>query len=158
MTGGFDLTGTVHGEGEGEKPVQFLRGSMELTARKGRIYRFNLLSKIFSFVNVTGIVRGSLPDFRDKGFAYDSIKVRADLEDGKILIREGSLQGLTMQIASMGEIDHFGKKIDMKVLVAPLILGCFVAFIATSNRGQKRGKKWQHLLHECGMLTLIDGF
>jgi len=119
MTGDFDLRGSIQGQGESKNLAEFLSGSMELAAKKGRIYRLNLLSKLFSFMNVTGIVTGRLPDFRDKGLAYDSIKVKVDLQNGKIVIKEGTLQGPTVGIASIGEIDPFGQKVDLTVLVAP---------------------------------------
>jgi hypothetical protein len=119
MTGDFDLMGSIQGQGESEKLAQLLRGNVELGAQKGRIYRLNLLSKIFSFVNVTGIVAGRLPDFRDKGLAYDSVKVKVDLQNGKIVVKEGTLQGPTVGIASSGEIDPKAQKIDFTVLVAP---------------------------------------
>jgi len=118
-TGGFDLTGRFQGQGEGKALARSLQGNYELTARKGRIDRFDLLSRIFAFLNVTEVLRGRLPDMDQKGFAYDSINVRVDLQPGKILINEAILKGPSMQIASQGEIDLIGQKISLTVMVAP---------------------------------------
>ena len=119
MTGHFDLAGSFRGRGEGKALAQSLQGNYEWTARKGRIDRFNLLSKIFAFLNVTEVLRGRLPDLDRKGFAYDSINVKADHKTGKVLIKEATLQGPSIEIASQGEIDPVGQKISLTVLVAP---------------------------------------
>jgi hypothetical protein len=119
MTGGFDLTGSFQGQGEVKTLTQSLQGNYELTARKGRIDRSNLLSRIFAFLNVTEVLRGKLPDLGQKGFAYDSINVRADLKTGKAVIKEATLKGPSMEIASRGEIDLIGRKINLTVVVAP---------------------------------------
>ena len=119
MTGGFDLTGCFQGQGEGKALARSLQGNYELTARKGRIDRFDLLSRIFAFLNVTDVFRGRLPDLGQKGFAYDSINVRVDLQPGKVLIKEATLKGPSMEIASQGEIDPIGQKISLTVVVAP---------------------------------------
>jgi hypothetical protein len=118
-TGTFDLRGHFQGQGESEKLFQSLQGNAELTAHKGRIYRFDLLSKILSFINVVGVFAGRLPDFHNEGLPYNSIRVLSDLRDGRILIKEATLEGPTLQIASSGEIDPSGGRIDLMVLVAP---------------------------------------
>jgi hypothetical protein len=117
--GAFDFTGRFQGQGERERLFQSLQGDAELTAHKGRIYRFDLLSKILSFINVVGVFAGRLPDFHNEGLPYNSIKVRADLQAGRVLIKEATLEGPTLQIASSGEIDPSGERIDLMVLVAP---------------------------------------
>ncbi len=119
MTGEFDLTGRFQGQGEGKTLARSIQGNYELTARKGRIDRFNLLSRIFAFLNVTEVFRGRLPDLGQKGFAYDSINVRVDLQPGKVVIKEATLKGPSMEIASQGEIDPVGQKISLTVAVAP---------------------------------------
>jgi hypothetical protein len=119
MTGGFDLTGGFQGQGEGKALARSLQGNYELTARKGRIDRFDLLSRIFAFLNITEVFRGRLPDLGQKGFAYDSINVKGDLQPGKVLIKEATLKGPSMEIASQGEIDPVGQKISLTVAVAP---------------------------------------
>ena len=70
--------------------------------------------------NFTEIFRGELPDLTKEGFAYNSITVKSDLENGKLLLREVLIDGSSMEIACSGDIDLIDKKLDLTVLVAPL--------------------------------------
>ena len=70
-------------------------------------------------LNVTEILRGKLPEFGKEGLPYDSVDVKATLEDGKLRIDEATLEGPTVKIASRGEMDPINRRIDMTLLVAP---------------------------------------
>ncbi len=118
--GTFDLNGQLLSK---SKPDEFLRsmtGEMTFTAEKGRIYRFGLLAKILSILNVTEIYRGEVPDLIGEGFAYNKMTISADLEGGKLIMQECAIDGVSMGIACEGNIDLSEKKMDLTVLVAPL--------------------------------------
>jgi hypothetical protein len=89
------------------------------SAREGRIYRFGLLAKILSILNVTEIYRGEVPDLTGKGFAYRSMKANAKIKGGKLIMQECSIDGVSMGIACEGNIDLSEKKMNLTVLVAP---------------------------------------
>ena len=57
---------------------------------------------------------------KEGGFAYNSISAKADLKDGKIIIQEGIVDGLTMDITSSGTVDLVDENLDVVVLVAPV--------------------------------------
>jgi len=78
------------------------------------------MEKLLAYLNVLGIVKGQLSEMKEKGFAFDSIRAKADIKDGKIVIHEGIIDGLTMDIASQGNVDLVDKKIDLVILVAPV--------------------------------------
>ncbi len=117
--GTFDLSGQLRSKG---RPVEFPRstsGEMAFTAANGRIYRFGLLAKILSILNVTEIYRGEIPDLVGEGFAYRSMTIGAELEKGKLILSECSIDGVSMGIACEGDIDLAEKKMDLIILVAP---------------------------------------
>ncbi len=117
--GTFDLNGQLLSK---SKPAEFLKsmtGEMTFSAEKGRIYRFGLLAKILSILNVTEIYRGEVPDLIGEGFAYHDMTIRADLEGGKLIMQECAIDGVSMGIACEGNIDLSEKKLDLTVLVAP---------------------------------------
>jgi hypothetical protein len=117
--GTFDLNGQLLSK---SKPDEFLRsmtGEMTFSAEKGRIYRFGLLAKILSILNVTEIYRGEVPDLIGEGFAYHDMTIRANLEGGKLIMQECAIDGVSMGIACEGNIDLSEKKLDLTVLVAP---------------------------------------
>jgi hypothetical protein len=120
MTGKFDFTGEIMGRAKPEELVRSLRGNFDFLARDGRIYRLKLLSTIFDLVNVTEILIGKFPDMSRQGFAYDSITVKGNLQEGKLILKEAIMDGSSMELVGQGEVDLIAEKIDLTVLVAPL--------------------------------------
>jgi len=68
---------------------------------------------------VTELFRGKVPDITDEGFAYHSMTVKGTLENGKVLLTEAVMDGSSMDIVGVGEIDIVGKTLDLKLYVAP---------------------------------------
>lgn len=117
--GTFDLNGELMTKA---RPTDFLKsftGNLDFSAEQGRIYRFGMLAKIFALLNVTEIYRGEVPDLTGEGFAYNSMSANAVFEDGKLIIKESSIDSPSMGIACKGNIDLVKKKVDLTVLVAP---------------------------------------
>jgi hypothetical protein len=117
--GGFNLKGELMSKARPTAFPKSLTGNLEFTANQGRIFRFGMLAKIFALLNVTEIYRGEVPDLTGKGFAYNSIAANGVFEDGKLIIKETSIDSPSMGIAIEGEIDLIKKKVNMVVLVAP---------------------------------------
>jgi len=119
IDGRFDLTGRLSTKGPPDKLSQSIQGAMQLNAREGRIYRFNLLSKTLAVVNVTEIFRGKLPDLMQDGLAYDSIDVQVSITDSVVTIDQAVIDGASANIAAQGTVDLVTGETDMIVLVAP---------------------------------------
>jgi len=120
ITGRFDLDGTLSAEGKSDQLLQSLQGKINFSAKDGRIYKATMLSKIFSLINVTGILQGGIPDLTKEGFGYRSFIIQGDIENGKFFLKEAVIDAPSMEMVGMGDIDLTKKKIDLKVLVAPL--------------------------------------
>jgi hypothetical protein len=117
--GSFKLEGELMSKA---KPAAFpksLTGNLQLTATQGRIYRFGMLAKIFALLNVTEIYRGEVPDLGGKGFGYNSMVINGVFEDGKLIIKDTSIDSPSMGIAIEGDIDLIKNKVNLVVLVAP---------------------------------------
>jgi hypothetical protein len=117
--GTFSLNGELMTKARPTDFPKSLSGNIDFAADQGRIYRFGMLAKIFALLNVTEIYRGEVPDLAGKGFAYNSISANAVFEDGKLIIKESSIDSPSMGIAIEGHIDLIKKKVDLTVLVAP---------------------------------------
>ena len=117
--GTFNLNGQLLSKSKPDEFLRSLTGEVAFSAEKGRIYRFGVLAKILSILNVTEIYRGEIPDLIGEGFAYHDMTVSADIEDGKIIMQECSIDGVSMGIACEGNIDFSEKKMDLIILVAP---------------------------------------
>ena len=119
VDGTFNLSGELMTKARPTDFLKSLSGNLEFSADKGRIYRFGLLAKILALLNVTEIYRGAVPELSGKGFAYDVMSADAVFEDGKLIIKESSIDSPSMGIACKGDLDLIKDKIDLTVLVAP---------------------------------------
>jgi hypothetical protein len=117
--GTFSLEGALVSKARSAAFAKSLSGNLQFAAEQGRIYRFGILAKIFALLNVTEIYRGSVPDLTGKGFAYNTMVATGVFEDGKLIIKDTSIDSPSMGIAIEGEIDLTKKKINLVVLVAP---------------------------------------
>jgi len=117
--GSFNLEGELMSKARPSAFPKSLTGNLQFTAAQGRIYRFGMLAKIFALLNVTEIYRGEVPDLAGKGFAYNSMQINGVFEDGKLIIKDTSIDSPSMGIAIEGDIDLMKKKVNLVVLVAP---------------------------------------
>jgi hypothetical protein len=117
--GSFNLEGELMSKARPTAFPKSLTGNLQFTAAEGRIYRFGMLAKIFALLNVTEIWRGEVPDLTGKGFAYNSIVATGVFEDGKLIIKDTSIDSPSMGIAIEGDINLMKKKVNLVVLVAP---------------------------------------
>jgi hypothetical protein len=119
LTGTYSTSVRVAGKGTGEALVRSLRGPGELTLKDGRINKMTFLSRIFSYLNVTELLRGKLPDLGKEGFPYRTLIVRGEAKDGKFLFGEMTMDAPSMGIAATGEVDFIRREEDLQVLVSP---------------------------------------
>jgi len=105
--------------GDPESLVHSIEGPVELTARDGRIYQWPLLSKVLTVLNVTNVVRGKFPDFRESGLPYKTARFHGEYKGKVLRLTEGTLNGPTIGIAATGQVDLGTSETDLKMLVAP---------------------------------------
>jgi hypothetical protein len=121
--GRFSLQGTVAGKGKPDTIVSTLQGGLNFSSQEGLIREsvgFNVLRRVLALVNITEVFAGSMPDFSRSGFRYNSIKSRADIEEGTLFIREMVVDGKNITLTAQGSVDLVDKALDLTVLVAPL--------------------------------------
>ncbi len=102
INGEFDLSGHLATRGPIRRLDRSIQGEMEFHARKGRIYRFNLLSKVLAVVNLTEIFRGKIPDLIQNGLAYDQIDIQVVIKDSVCTIKQAVIDGASADIAAQG--------------------------------------------------------
>jgi hypothetical protein len=119
ISGFVDLKAKVKARGKSDTLVRALTGKIDIRAKDGCIYRFPLLAKILSFLNLTELLRGKVPDLNAEGLDYNSIIIKGDLRNGKFVLQEAIIDGTTMQLVGQGEIDISNNSVNLTVLVAP---------------------------------------
>ena len=119
-TGDFDFRGRIFTQGKPEDLIDTLRGDVELQAKDGQIYYSIALFRILEFLNVTEVYKGKLPNVRKEGLDYELVTMKGFFRGRKLIIKEVTLDGPTLEMAGQGEIDLAGGEVDLTVLVAPL--------------------------------------
>ena|GEM_PF-1541042 len=120
MTGILDLKANISGQGTKDTLVNSLEGNLQYSSKDGYIYHDAQLAKLISFLNVTDMFQGRIPDLRTAGFHYDSLIVKGTMDKGILTIAPAKLEAPIMQIAANGIIDFPREKVNLQVLVAPL--------------------------------------
>ena len=96
-------------------------GNMEMRVTNGTIYRFEILSKIFSLINLGSILRGRLPDMIGNGLPFQRMNWKMDIFDNKWKIKDLKFYSDAAQINASGMYFSDQGRVDFKVDVAPLV-------------------------------------
>ena len=123
------VTGRVHidkvelrGEGEDfQEMKESLNGGLRFEVENGVIEKFNILSKIFSILNVSQLLKGRLPDLATKGLPYHQILANFYVKDGVATTDDFLVDSDAMRITLLGKIDLGKNLIDVRIGVHPLV-------------------------------------
>jgi uncharacterized protein involved in outer membrane biogenesis len=122
-----DITGvlTMHGEltAKGESSAELKKsalGSVKLHCREGSIRKFAVLSKIFSILNVSQLLKFQLPDMVSGGMPFNDIKATLAIQDGTMSSKDLFVASDAMNISAVGKIDLVSDEVDATICVQPL--------------------------------------
>ncbi len=119
IDGRYSLTGNILWDSPLKNVLNQLTGSFTLTAEQGRIYKWTLLSRILSVLNVSRIFKGKIPNVTQTGFAYKNISIEADIKNSRIHLTKAVIDGKDMLLIFSGWIDPANDQMDLTCLVAP---------------------------------------
>ncbi len=112
----------LRGEGEDfQKMKESLNGSLRLEVQNGVIERFNILSKIFSILNVSQWLKGRLPDLKTKGLPYHQISADFYVKEGVVSTDDFLVDSDAMRITLIGKVDLGKNMINARIGVHPLV-------------------------------------
>ena len=123
------VTGRVHvdkvelkGEGENFQQVkESLTGGLRFEIENGVIQKFNILSKIFSILNVSQLLKGRFPDLATKGLPFHQILANFHVKDGVATTDDFLVDSDAMRITLIGKIDLGKNVINARIGVHPLV-------------------------------------
>jgi hypothetical protein len=118
--GTYSLQGSFQGNG---KPLGLLKnatGRMAYSAVDGHIYKGVVLVNVLKYLNATELLTGrtDLAEMEKKGFGYRTMKIEADLSNGKIAFNRATLDGAAMALTAAGELDLMTDRLDLTLLVS----------------------------------------
>ncbi len=93
-----------------------LNGTIKAVAKRGKMWKFIVLSKIFSIVNII-----SITDLFEQGLPYRKISGEFVIEDGVISTENLLLESKSLRMSAIGSIDIAEKTIDSKLGLHPFV-------------------------------------
>ncbi len=119
ITGKFDLSGSIAGQGPNETLLRSLSGKIAFAAKNGRVYNDILVVPILKYKKTADLLGDKAEEARKNGIPYDVFGLRGDLESGTFRVSEGVVKSRIMNLAANGSIDLVNDQLDITVLMAP---------------------------------------
>ncbi|WP_243373007.1 AsmA-like C-terminal domain-containing protein [Geotalea sp. SG265] len=121
ITGTLSLQGDLSAKGStGADMKKTALGSVKIYSEEGSLRRFATLSKIFSILNVSQLLKLQLPDMVSGGMPYNSIAGTLAIRDGIVSTNDLFLDSDAMNISCVGKLDLSKEEIDATIGVQPL--------------------------------------
>jgi uncharacterized protein YhdP len=122
-----EVTGslTVHGNltARGDTLLDIKKsalGNVKLHMNKGKLRKFNTLSKVFSILNVSQLLKFQLPDMVSGGMPYNNITGSIAIKDGSISSQDMFISSDAINISIIGSADMVREELDFTLGVQPL--------------------------------------
>src|SRR5512133_620168 len=122
-----EVTGTLHLQGDvtarGETLADIKRtalGNVRLRFEDGSLRRFNVLSKMFSILNVSQLLKFQLPDMVQDGMPYTQIKGSFAISDGAVVTNDLFIASDAINVSVIGKADMVKEDLDFTIGVQPL--------------------------------------
>ncbi len=96
------------------------RGTINLKVDRGVLRRFNSLAKVVSILNVSQLLRFSLPDMARDGMPFNKITASIAVKDGILTTRDFFIDSNVMHVTTVGSIDIVHETINTLIGVQPL--------------------------------------
>jgi uncharacterized protein YhdP len=96
-------------------------GTVEIRVHNGVIHRFEILSKIFSFVNLGSILRGRLPDIISQGLPFYRLIGSMEVFNDKWKVKDLKLLSDATRMHATGMYFSAQDRMDLRVNVSPLV-------------------------------------
>ena len=95
-------------------------GNIRLSMNDGMLRKFNTLSKVFSILNVSQLLKFQLPDMVSGGMPYSNIKGNISVKGGLLDTRDLFISSNAINISIVGSADIVKEELDLTLGVQPL--------------------------------------
>ena len=121
LSGSLGLTLKLETQGRtAEARKASLNGKVSIRVKNGVLKRYSLISKIFSFLNVSQLLELKLPDLVAKGIPYKEIGGDFQIKNGIAQTDNLFLASRSLNMAAIGQIDLTRKSLNLTIAVQPL--------------------------------------
>ncbi|MBJ6725891.1 YhdP family protein [Geomesophilobacter sediminis] len=121
LTGKVSVSGELTAKGESSAELRKTAlGSISIRAEHGTMRRFSVLSKVFSILNVSQLLKFHLPDMVSGGMPYKKITGDIAIRDGVASTTNLFVDSEAINISTVGKIDLVRNELDLTIGVQPL--------------------------------------
>lgn len=121
ITGSLDLQGNITARGSNMPDIKkSALGNVRLRMEKGKLRKFNVLSKLFSVLNFSQLLKFQLPDMVHNGMPYNDIKASLSVRDGIVATQDMFINGDAINITVIGNADIVKEELNFTIGVQPL--------------------------------------
>ncbi len=118
------LTGRLSATGDlwGDTDVDFfatLTGKFAISAIKGTLNRFALVTRVLSFIDLKNWLTARLPDPRINGIPFDTLSATLNGTNGNFHTEDLRLSGPVMEITATGDVNVGDNTMDMVISLIP---------------------------------------
>lgn len=121
VSGRLSLNSTLLTKGNSfDEMKKSLHGKLDIKMERGKLKRFNALSKAFSILNLSQLLSFELPDMVHDGMPFNKITATYKLANGVLSTKNFFLDSNAIHISMIGDIDLHKEKLDLLIGVQPL--------------------------------------
>jgi uncharacterized protein YhdP len=121
VTGSLNLQGDITARGDSLVEIKKTAlGNVRLRLEDGTLRKFNVLSKMFSILNVSQLLKFQLPNMVSNGMPYNEIKGSFAINDGSITTQDLFIASDAINVSVVGKSDIVKEDLDFTIGVQPL--------------------------------------
>lgn len=116
ISGRFDADVAISAKRGKQRIIEGIDGEGKIEAKDGKLWRFILMSKIFSIVNIL-----SIDELLKQGLPYKELKGSFVIKDGILSSDDITLDSSSMRMSAIGTIDMAKYAVDAKLGLHPFV-------------------------------------
>ncbi len=121
VTGTLTLHGDLTARGNSLLDIKkSALGNVRLSMSDGKLRKFSTLSKVFSILNVSQLLKFKLPDMVSDGMPYSSIKGSLSVKDGIIATQDLFISSNAINVSIVGNADIVKEELNLTLGAQPL--------------------------------------
>ncbi len=119
MTGSLDFSSKIIAREQVGRLVNGMQGPLQMTFSNGLIEQDKMLSRVLEAINIKEMIKFSLPKLTNNGFAYKTMTLVGQFQNGRLTIDKYYMDGETLDLIGKGEINLAEGTVDMQLLAVP---------------------------------------
>lgn len=121
VTGTLTLHGDLTARGDTLLAIKkSALGNIRLSMSNGTLRKFSTLSKVFSILNISQLLKFKLPDMASGGMPYNSIKGSISVKDGVMATRDIFISSNAINVSIVGNADIVKEELNLTLGAQPL--------------------------------------